>query len=117
MADKNEDETIADFKEAVNMTASALEKWLDTPESKDVGYKGEDGNDDSKESVGHKSGKRIVEILHKKKADYTDDDLAHMKKVVSYVARHSAQKPKSDDLEHTHWTYSLKNWGHDPLKK
>ena len=44
-----------------------------------------------------------------------DDDLAHMRKVVGYVHRHSAQRPKGD-VEDTHWRYSLMNWGHDPLK-
>ena len=102
-----------DFKEAVNMTAGQLEKWLQTEESRRVGYKGDDGNE--KESVGHRSGERIVEILHKKKADLTDDDHAHMRKVVGYVHRHLAQRPEGD-VAHTNWAYSLKNWGHDPTK-
>jgi hypothetical protein len=29
--------------------------------------------------------------------------------------RHSAQRP-SGDVKDTRWRYSLKNWGHDPLK-
>lgn len=104
----------ADFKKAVNMTPAAIEKWLDTDDSKRVGWKGEDGKG-SGESVGHHSGKRIVEIKRKKVADYTDDDYAHMKKVVSYVARHSKQRPKGD-IRDTNWRYSLMNWGNDPLK-
>jgi hypothetical protein len=102
-----------DFKEAVNMTASALEKWLATDESREVGWKGEGGHDDGKESVGHESGRRIVELLHKKKADLTDEDYAHMRKVVGYVHRHLAQRPDGDTA-HTRWAYSLKNWGRDP---
>lgn len=101
---------IDEFRQAVNMTPKELESWLETEESQAVGQK--DGND---ESTGHKSGKRIVEILRKKQSDYTDDDLSHMKKVISYVHRHSAQKP-SGDVEHSRWYYSLKNWGNDPLK-
>lgn len=104
-----------EFKDLVNMTASALTKFLETDASKKVGYKGEDGKDESKESVGHQSGERIVEILHKKKADLTDDDYAHMKKVIGYIKRHSAQQPKERDPE-SHWALSLKNWGHDPYK-
>lgn len=102
-----------EFDEAVNMTPSELEKWLATDESKAVGWKGEDG-DGAGESVGHKSGKRIVELLHKKAADLDADDLAHMKKVVGYVARHSQQKPAHP--EGSRWEASLKNWGHDPVK-
>src|SRR4051794_16206113 len=83
---------IGDFKDAVNMTARQLEAWLETEESQKVGYKS-DGDGDG-ESVGHHSGRRIVAILGKKKADYTDDDLRHMAKVVGYVHRHLAQRPE-----------------------
>lgn len=103
-----------DFREAVNMTASELEKWLAAPESKEVGWKGEDGKG-AGESVGHKSGKRIIELLHTRIDDLDADDLTHMKKVVSYVHRHLKQKPAHP--EGSRWEASLKNWGHDPGKK
>lgn len=108
-------ETIAAFREAVNMTPAAIAKFLETEDSKRVGWKGPDGKGEG-ESVGHKSGRRIVEIKGKKQADLTDDDLAHMKKVVSYVHRHLAQGGPAKDKEHSDWRYSLMNWGHDPLK-
>ncbi|MDQ1111991.1 ribosomal protein S3AE [Microbacterium testaceum] len=109
MSDDHE-QTAKDFDEAVNMTASELKKWLDTDESKSVGQKKDGG-----ESTGHESGRHIVRILEKKKADLTDDDYAHMRKVVGYVKRHSAQKPKGDVTD-TDWRYSLMNWGNDPKK-
>lgn len=115
MADDDAARTAADFAEAVNMTPAELERWLGTPESKEVGWKGPDG-DGAGESVGHKSGERIVEIKRRHKADLTDDDYAHMKKVVGYVHRHLAQGGPKDDVEHSRWRYSLMNWGHDPLK-
>jgi hypothetical protein len=99
------------FDDAVNMTAAELERWLDTDESKSVGQK----SDGDGESVGHRSGRRIIEILHTKKADLDDDDLGHMTTVVGYVHRHLAQRPKGD-ITDTPWRYSLMNWGHDPLK-
>ncbi len=108
---KDTETVIEEFDDAVNMTAKQLESWLKTEESKSVGQK-KDGDD---ESIGHKSGKHIIEILQKKKDDYTDDDISHMRKVVSYVHRHSAQKPNGD-IEDTPWRYSLMNWGHDPMK-
>jgi len=101
-----------DFAEAVNMTAGEIEKWLKTKESRAVGFKGSDGK--ARESVGHASGRRIVDILGKKKAELTDDDLAHMRKVVGYVRRHSAQRP--ENIYTSRWRYSLMNWGHDPTK-
>ncbi len=106
----DDDQTREDFDAAVNMTASELKKWLDTDDSKAVGQKKDGG-----ESTGHESGRHIVRILEKKKADLTDDDLAHMRKVVGYVKRHSAQKPKGD-ITDTDWRFSLMNWGHDPKK-
>jgi hypothetical protein len=39
------DEVWKDFHESVNMTASQIEKWLDTEESKAVGRKSSDGAD------------------------------------------------------------------------
>lgn len=107
---KDTKSVIDEFHQSVNMTSKEIESWLKTLESKEVGQK-----DGEEESIGHKSGQKIIEILSKKQDEYDDNDLAHMKKVVSYVHRHSAQKP-SKDIEHSRWLYSLKNWGHDPLK-
>ena len=112
MAERDVDEVWDDWKDAVNMTASELERWLDTEPSKEVGQKTDGG-----ESTGHAEGRRIVELLRRKKGDLTDDDLAHMRKVHGYVARHLAQEPGKEDVETSTWRYSLMNWGHDPLKK
>ncbi|MGY2078908.1 DUF3140 domain-containing protein [Modestobacter sp. SYSU DS0657] len=101
-----------EFGAAVNMTAGELERWLRTEESQSVGQK--DGG--SGESTGHESGRRIVELLHTRKADLDDDDLAHMRKVTGYVKRHLAQEPAKEDVGTSRWRYSLMNWGHDPLK-
>jgi hypothetical protein len=113
MARIDRDKVRRDFNEAVNMTASELKKWLVTKESRAVGWKGKDGQG-SGESVGHASGRRIVAILGKSKAELTDDDFAHMRKVVGYVRRHRAQEPAN--IATSRWRYSLMNWGNDPLK-
>jgi hypothetical protein len=107
---KDVESVIDEFHSSVNMTPKELASWLETEESQSVGQKKDDD-----ESIGHKSGKRIIELLKKNKDSYTDDDLSHIKKVVSYIHRHSAQQRKGD-VEHTRWRYSLMNWGHDPLK-
>jgi hypothetical protein len=104
-------DTKKDFDDAVNMTASELEKWLDSDESKSVGQKSGGG-----ESTGHESGRHIVKILKSKKSDLEDNDYAHMRKVVGYTRRHLAQRP-SGDVKDSAWRYSLMNWGHDPVKK
>ncbi len=66
-------------------------------------------------STGLHMGREIVALLRKKRADYTDDDDAAMRKVIGYIKRHLAQRPDGDVSE-TPWRYSLMNWGHDPLK-
>lgn len=99
-----------EFYDKVNMTPSELEDWLETDKSKSVGQDDGDG-----ESKGHKSGKKIIKIKRKQKDELTDTNYGHMKKVNSYIARHSAQKPDGD-VKESDWRYSLKNWGHDPLK-
>ncbi len=109
--DQDRKTIIHTFQQVVNMTAGELSEWLEQPESKKVGFKATP----DEESVGHKSGTRIVKLLKMKQAEYTDDDLKHMRKVVGYVRRHLAQRPLRDVSE-TRWRYSLMNWGHDPLK-
>ena len=113
MAEDDADTIRREFADAVNMTAGELEKWLDTPESQSVGQR----SGGSGESTGHASGRRIVELLRTRKADLSDDDLAHMRTVHGYVQRHLAQEPQKEDVESSKWRYSLMNWGHDPLKK
>ena len=86
---KSDEQVAQEFDEAVNMSRKELEEWLETDESKEVGQR--DGRGESK---GHESGRKIVEILGKDYSDYTDDDIDHMRRVVSYVHRHEAQKVK-----------------------
>jgi hypothetical protein len=107
---KSDKQVIEEFDDAVNMSRKELEDWLETEESKEVGQK-----DGGSESKGHESGRKIVEVLEKDESDYTEDDIDHMRRVVSYVHRHQAQKPNGD-IEDSNWRYSLMSWGHDPLK-
>lgn len=104
--------TYKDFKEVVNMTASALKKYLKTDEGRSVGQR------KGGEATGNEEGRRIVEILHKKKSGLSDDDYGHMRKVVGYVHRHLKQGgPKDEDaIKASPWRLSLMNWSHDPLK-
>ena len=108
------DDPVADvwdeWVEAVNMAPKELEDFLATDESAAVG-----DSEGAAESTGHRSGRRILTILRKRKDELTPDDAAHMRKVVGYVHRHLAQRP-SGDVSETNWRYSLMNWGHDPTK-
>ncbi|KAG9250991.1 uncharacterized protein F5Z01DRAFT_328502 [Emericellopsis atlantica] len=123
---KDSETVVKEFNEIVNMTASELEKWLKSDDSRSAGWPKDEGENDG-ESVGHDSGRKIVEILKsnpdKKEDKYTDEQIQHMRKVVSYCKRHLAQEEKSNDqksaeeVKKTKSYASLKNWGHDPLKK
>ena len=101
----------SEFAAAVNMGPAELEDWLASDQSHRVGFK-QDGNG---ESVGHASGRRIVAILKMPEAELDDDDYRHMRKVVGFVRRHTAQRPENTVT--SRWRYSLMNWGHDPLKE
>lgn len=107
-----ENRIVRDFNRAVNMTPAALESWLSSAESKEVGTP---RSSNASESIGHWSGRRIIEIKNKKPEEYTRADYSHMRKVIAYVARHGAQRPEGD-VKETPWRHSLMNWGHDPLK-
>jgi hypothetical protein len=77
---------IDEFNEYVNMDVPELQQWLGTEGStENCGIKKSDG---SGETVGHESGRKIIDIL-KKNPDrdpdgYDEEDFAHMRKVVSY---------------------------------
>lgn len=109
MTDDEKSEVYDEFRDCVNMQPKELEDWLDTEESKSV------GDSDGGESIGHRSGRRIVEIKRASKSDLTDSQYEHMQKVVGYIHRHLAQKPDGD-IKESDWRYSLMNWGHDPTK-
>lgn len=108
---ESKDEIYQEFYNLVNMQSQELQDWLETEESKAVGAKpAGDG-----ESVGHRSGRRIVEIKRTNKDELSTSDYDHMTKVIGYIKRHLAQRPDGD-ISSTDWRYSLKNWGHEPLE-
>ena len=95
---KSNDEIWDEWRDLVNMAPAELERWLETDDSRRVGDTGGEGK-----STGHKSGKRIVEIKRAKKEDLTDDQRAHMGKVVGYIKRHLAQGGPQEDMERSDW--------------
>lgn len=79
------------------MTADELRSWLQQSSSTSAGWSKE--SDGGGETVGHDSGRNIVAILERnpdKNPDvYDDEDIQHMRKVVSYCKRHLAQEGKA----------------------
>lgn len=101
-------DVVEEFRHLVNIKRGELEIWLQSPESKSVGQHARAGD----ESVGHRSGRRIVGLLQRNQFD--DDDIEHMRTVIGFIHRHLAQRPRGD-VRDTAWRFSLMNWGHDPL--
>ncbi|MGD9979951.1 MAG: DUF3140 domain-containing protein [Hyphomonadaceae bacterium] len=99
----------AAFAQLINMTPREIEDWHKTEQSASVGQDSGDGV-----SVGVKAGRRTIQILRIKRAPDADD-IKHMRRVVSFIRRLSAQAPRKN-REASRWRYALMNWGHDPLK-
>ncbi|EPS29305.1 hypothetical protein POX_f08349 [Penicillium oxalicum] len=113
---KDDSTVISEFNELVNMTPDELRDWLKEESSQQSGWAGESG-----ETIGHESGRKIVDILEKNPdrdpSGYDESDLGHMRKVVAYCKRHLAQEEKAKQNPDSKSYKSLKNWGHDPLKQ
>ncbi|GAA5916381.1 hypothetical protein JCM8208_003418 [Rhodotorula glutinis] len=128
MGGKSDEQVIEEFNEYVNMTPEELKEWLETEDSQSSGWSKDNSGKvgEGEESVGHESGRKIIDILErnpkKDPEEYTEEDLAHMRKVTSYCKRHLAQEGRMaeekepEELEQTKSYRSLKNWGHDALK-
>ncbi|KAI9751448.1 MAG: hypothetical protein M4579_006058 [Chaenotheca gracillima] len=114
---KDNDTVIKEFNELVNMTPEELESWLQGEASQESGWSKDDG---SGESIGHDSGRQIIQILRKnpsKSPDgYEQADIDHMRKVVAYNKRHLAQEATAKKNPDSKSYKSLKNWGHDAAK-
>ncbi|MCJ1361242.1 hypothetical protein MMC16_000340 [Acarospora aff. strigata] len=99
------------------MSGEELEEWLQGEQSQGSGWSKSDG---SGETVGHESGRKIIEILRKNPSkdpeEYDEEDIAHMRKVVAYCKRHLAQEETAKRNTDSKSYKSLKNWGHDAQK-
>ncbi|KAJ5473106.1 hypothetical protein N7475_002672 [Penicillium sp. IBT 31633x] len=105
----------SEFNDLVNMTPTELRDWLEQEESLTSGWEGGSG-----ETIGHESGRKILQILEHNQtgnSDYSDHDIDHMRRVVSYCKRHLAQEERAKHDTKSKSYRSLKNWGHDALKE
>lgn len=112
MSDYDKEEVWDEFQTKQNMTIQELEDWLDTEKSKNAGK--EMGNG---ETIGHRSGRSILNIKKKDKSELTEANWDKINETVGYYHQNlnDAQRPSSD-IENSAWYYALKNWGHDALK-
>jgi hypothetical protein len=94
-----------DFNVLLNMSARELDDWLETAESKSVGWHHEGETEVRRPS--------IWPAYHR---DSTKQQPHRRRPCPHAKGRHLAKRPHHN-VEHTRWRYSLTNWGHDPLKK
>ncbi|MET9800950.1 DUF3140 domain-containing protein [Streptomyces sp. NPDC006368] len=97
-----------EFHTVVNMTSRELQEWLNV---ESAGEETEELPDRS----GKATGRRVLEILGKRRTDLTEDDVAVMRRVRDIV-----RSQRGPDLEPTaggaDWRHGLMDIGHDPLK-
>lgn len=109
MPKSTDEEVRVKFARLVNMSARDIETWHKTEASASVGQDSGDGV-----SVGVRAGQRTIQLLRSNRAPNADD-IKHMRRVISFIARLRAQSPRKN-RETSRWRYALMNWGHDPLK-
>ncbi len=103
-----EDELWEDFHTVVNMTSRELRDWLAV---QGAGETTEEVPDQAGPEIGH----RVLDILAKRKADVTEDDVAVMNRVIDDVVDKRGEDLEgliTDDGERRR----LMDIGHDALK-
>lgn len=108
MAHQVDEELWAEFHRVVNMTSRELSDWLRTRSATEEG-------EELPDQAGTPTGRHVLDVLGKRKADLTADDERVMRAVVDRV-----RNERRDDLEPTageaHWRHRLMSVGHDPLR-
>jgi hypothetical protein len=99
-----------EFKPGICMPAAELERWLKTAEPNSIWQ-----NRGPIERTEDQSGEQVICTPHRKKADITPGDAAHLHKASASMSCHSAQRPPGD-IAHLHSRYSRMNWHYYLLK-
>ncbi|WP_420711594.1 DUF3140 domain-containing protein [Streptomyces sp. NRRL F-4489] len=102
------DELWDEFHKAVNMTSRELQEWLSTQAA-------DEESEEVPDRAGGPRGRRVLEILGKRRTDLTDDDAEVMSRVCEIVR--SQHGPDGEPTAGgTDWRHGLMDIGHDPLK-
>lgn len=110
--DAVDDELWEQFHAAVNMTSAELEGWLRESEAGERPTETEPLPD----QAGPATGRHVLSILRKRRADLTHDDADMMAGVVDrvYQQRGEDPEPTAGEME---WRHRLMDLGHDPLRE
>lgn len=112
MADTIVDDTLwENFHRAVNMSSRELREWL--------AVQGADEETETEpDRAGNPLGHHVVDILGKRRADLTPQDVETMRRVVDKVTdlRGGDVGEWESTAGEDHWRRRLMDVGHDPLK-
>jgi hypothetical protein len=97
------------FHSYINLTSDQLRTWLLTRAS------GEDAFGQPPDRALPQPGKRILEVLGKRKVDLTGGDVEVMRETSGQIEDLLAVRPVVGDTD-DEWRHSLMDLGHDPLK-
>lgn len=95
------DEVYKKFSSLVNMSASELEKWAESPCSREA-------------SLTRAPIKRVLNLLKKKKDEWDANDVKQANRVISFISRMSGVEDSdnvSEDCPYSKKQISLRNWG------
>lgn len=109
MADTELEELWTEFHGFVNMSGHELRTWLLTEASDEEGFHL------APDAADRGLGRRVLDVLDKRKADLTADDVEVMEKTVGRTRRLLAERPPNAENDTT-WRHALMDLGHDPLK-
>lgn len=97
------------FHQVVNMNSEELRTWLLVDAANEHAFPADP-------DLGlPELGRRVVDILRKRKLDLTDADVATMREVVDFVEKATITQP-TGEAANAGWRRSLMSVGHDPLK-
>jgi hypothetical protein len=98
-----------EFHRVVNMSSRELMEWLRT-------LSAGEGTEALPDQAGTETGRRVLQILQKRRVDLDGDDEKTMRKVVARVHAERGEylEPKAGQ---ENWRHRLMTIGHDPLKE
>ncbi|MPY78231.1 MAG: DUF3140 domain-containing protein [Actinophytocola sp.] len=97
-----------EFHHVVNMTSRELSEWLRTESATP-------DDEELPDRAGTETGRHVLHVLRKRKADLTADDVEVIRYVVDQVhaQRRADLEPVQGDAA---WRHALMDIGHDPLR-
>lgn len=97
-----------EFHDLVNMSSRELGEWLHTVSA-------DPDAEELPDRAGPETGRHVLAVLGKRRADLTRADIELMEQVVATVRAERGEEPEptAGDPE---WRHRLMNLGHDPLK-